>query len=198
MCCAALLLFIAHNRLSAQRDSLKSLAVGIDFISSGNTHGGYLRLFAGVERRRHLFTAGPMIQLGSGYLNGGRISYSRNLSAAPERSRPDKKGRYRYDRVQLNLGTFLQYIHNAPMAPYVIANEELTRRGDKVAFETIRLSTAEIGVGIDLRLNITHHFCWFGMAATSTHYHIQYNPAISRERMALTLGLASGFLYVFE
>jgi hypothetical protein len=182
--------------LPAQKDSLTMVAAGVDYLSSGNTHGGFVRLFGGVERRRNLFAGGPMLQLGSGKLNGVRLTYSRNVSAAPERSRPDPKGRYRYDAVQLNFVAFVQYIHNAPLSPFVEKEEETIARGPKRTFGDVRMSTAETGLGIEFRLNLAHNLSWYNNVCISTHLHTRYDSGLSRGRMAVTLGLASGLLFV--
>jgi hypothetical protein len=198
LCCVFCILFLPELR--AQGDSAARLrrmpAFGLDYISSGNSHGGFLRLFAGFEKRRNLLVAGPLLQLSGGKVNGARISYSRNISAAPHRSPRDDKGRHRYDRVQFNYGLFLQYIHNAALSERVRQSEERISRDSVRNFAAMRMNTLEAGASIELRINLSHNVTWYNSAALSMHHHLKYANGLSRARTAPSLGLSSGFLIV--
>lgn len=183
----------------AQKDSVfpRLFAPGMEYVSSGNTHGGFIRPFCGLEKGRDLFTAGPLFQISAKRLNGVRIHYSRNISAAPMRSKPDPGGNYRFDRIQFGFSAFIQYIHHAGLSRYVRDQEKKVARGEPVDFDKLKLSTLESGAGIELRINLAHNFSWYNCAMVCMHHHLLYTRGISRERTALTLGLASGIVLAF-
>ena len=55
------LITLFGGRLAAQ-DSLTMFAAGTDFLSSGNGHGGFVRVFGGLERKRNLLVRKPLYE----------------------------------------------------------------------------------------------------------------------------------------
>jgi hypothetical protein len=174
------------------------VAVGAEALSSGNCHGLYYRPFAGIERDRNLVSAGPLIHASSGKVRGGRVSYSRNLSGSGNRYQANRSGVLAYDLIQLHLLTHFQYNERLPLSEKVRMEQEIVSRTADIDWKNVTLSTAETGAAIEIRVNLTRLISWRLAAGTAVHYHTKYVEGMSRDRVATTLSLGTGMLFVID
>ena len=182
------LLLIVLNLSTMQfKAQITGFGLGVETLSSGNGHGTFFRPFVGYEQNRNFFSFGPLIHKRTSMIKGVRVGYSRNLSA-------EKPGT-NDERLQLHLLSHVQYNESLPLSCAVEREQTLTSRVADVNFANVTLATAEIGSGIEVRINFSQAFCWRFSAGTAVSYHVKYNKALSRERLAPSLALSTGLIF---
>ncbi len=170
-------------------------AFGVESFSSGNTHGTFFRPYAGIAWGRNFVSAGPMIQKRSNLLKGVKVEYSRNLSGCS----PDTEGAApKCEPIQLNFISYIQYNKHLPMSYYVVQEQQNTSRRADADWNSVLLSTAETGFGMEVRIRITQNITWRNSSTASFHYHLNYVKGLTRERFSPSLGLCTGLLFTIR
>jgi hypothetical protein len=169
--------------------STHRVGLGVEAFSSGNTHGTFYRPYLGWEVGRHFLSVGPLIHKESLMTRGVKIGYSRNMSG------PEDRG-HEFDRLQINLISHFQYSGLLPMSSYVVREQYCTISNPDVPWENIRISTAELGAGFELRMNIGRFVSWRNSSSMAYFYHPKYVRGLSRERCGMSLALSSGLLFI--
>jgi hypothetical protein len=170
--------------------------MGVDLYSSGNGHGIFYSPYVSLHKGRNTFTFGPTIQRTHMTLNGGRVSYSRNLSGNCETFVKDDYYRST-DVIQLNFFCYIQYNQAAYLNNATIDDEKMVSRGLDVDWNKVRYSTVESGTGIEFRININNHLCWKNYIGASVYQHLDYINGMDHEQCASSLTLGTGMRYKF-
>jgi hypothetical protein len=163
-------------------------ALGLEVFSSGNTHGTFYRPYVGWEIGRNFLSAGPLVQKESAMIKGLKIGYSRNMSGPADRD-------IDYDPLQLNLISYIQYSELLPMSARAVQEQYQVNRLPDVRWESVKLSTAELGIGFELRVNLKRYVCWNSACSMATYYHTRYFKGLTSERCGVSLALRTGMLF---
>jgi hypothetical protein len=190
---ATIALFMSVLSAQVHGQEEVSLALGLESASSGNCHGTFYYPSCGFQAGRNLFTVGPLCHKRSSEFRGARFGYSRSLSnTVKDRDHASSIT----DLVQLNVFFYAQYTDNLPLSYYVVRELECVSPTADVDWNKVRLSTAEMGAGIDLRVNITEGVAWRNFVGVALHHHTSYYPGMSRGRTGNSLMLGTGLLIV--
>jgi hypothetical protein len=179
---------IAASSFNLKSQLPSRAALGVEAFSSGNTHGTFYRPYAGWEVGRNFVSVGPLVQKESAMIKGLKIGYSRNMSGPADRDKD-------YDLLQLNLVSYIQYSELLPMSSRAVQEQYQVNRISDVRWENVKLSTAELGIGFELRVNIKRYVCWNNSCSMATYYHTKYFEGLTSERCGISLGLRTGLLF---
>lgn len=192
---ASLLVFVLTSLHSQE---ISRLGLGIESFSSGNTHGTFIRPYTGFEWGKHFVSVGPLIHKRSSMVKGLRAEYSRNLSGQGDKYWRAADGKYHFDLLQINLLAHIQYNGALRMSYNAILEQQRICRVKDINWDQVTLSTAEMGLGCEVRLNITRHITWRNSFSAALHYHTDQVNKLPLPRAGQSLALATGLLFVIE
>lgn len=201
----AFFIMLLSGAISAQRFKPKTktyLGGGIENYSSGNWHGGVVLPYLNLTKGRTSFNAGPIIEHRAKEINGGKISFSYNLSGngKAKSNIDDDEEDAPQDYVQgpsrpllqLNFFCFGQYFHNALISKSACEVESRAANENLTNWNNVRLSTAEGGVGFELYVRFTQRVSWKNFIAGSVYYHTNYIQGMYHEKYSPVLFLGTG------
>ncbi|MCW3075941.1 MAG: hypothetical protein JWO32_550 [Bacteroidetes bacterium] len=170
---------------------------GLESFSSGNCHGTFFSPYLNITKGRKSFSGGPVIQNRSMEINGGKVSYSYNLSGGKKREMDEDELDEVYDPnyksiLQLNMFGFMQYMENSLLSKSASQTEQKTAIETHINWDKARLSTAEAGVGFELYVKLSKRVSWKSYVAGSVYYHVNYIQGMYHERMSSVLVLGTG------
>lgn len=177
---------------------------GIESFSSGNWHGAFFSTYFNLTKGRNSFSAGPVIQRRSGEFSGAKFAYSYNLSGArknknsksfDEDEQPEPEDyvmREKPPLLQLNVFGYSQYINNTLLSRDAYVTEQKAANEVSTDWSSVRLSTAEAGLGFELYVRITKRVSWKNYIAGAVYYHTKYINGMYHERTSPVLMLGTG------
>ena len=171
--------------------------MGVDLCSSGNGHGVFYTPYVSFHKGRNTFILGPTIQSRSMSVNGGKFTYTRNLSGNCQTFVKDNYYNST-DVIQLNFFCYLQYNQSALLSNSTIRDEKMVCRGLDVNWNAVRFSTVETGTGIEFRININNNLCVKNYIGASVYQHLDYIVGMDHEQCASSLTLGTGIRYIFN
>lgn len=186
-----LLMLMSVSPLFSQKikKSPYRLGIGIGSHVSGNAHGSVYDVYGSIYNGNSVFSAGPCIQKRTNSICGARIAYNYMLTGKEDFS----KSRNEFndcEKLQLYFFSYVQYIHNSPLSFNSVTREEITSRFNdnrKVDFDKLKFSTAEVGLGFGLNVNLSKQLVWGNFVGFSTYYHTNYVEGMYAERIAPVL-----------
>jgi hypothetical protein len=172
---------------------------GIGTHISGNAHGNIYDVYGSLYNGKNLISFGPCIQNNSNPLSGARISFSHMLTGQDDLSK-NSITNFEDDKLQLFVFSFCQYLHNAHLSSGAIKQEQLMSRGNEhqLDYNSIKLSTIELGVGFGLNLKLSKKMVWGNYIGISTIYHTNYINGLHTDKIApvLVVGTSFGFNFL--
>jgi hypothetical protein len=181
-----ILTILSLNTQAQQRNYISPLGAGVDIVGSGNAHGAFLAPYLQLNIRRNSFVFSPLIQMRTKEMTGGKISYSRNLSA---RSAGD------LDLFQINIFAYVQHTQNLLLSENTVRDENKMRQKENVQWDKVRYTTSEGGAGIELRINLTSSVCIKNFVGFSVYDHQEYIKVMDHEKTATSLMLGTGIYF---
>jgi hypothetical protein len=182
------LLIIFRAILSSAQ--INKIGGGIEFLSSGNGHGGFSVPYISIERRRNTLMSGLMIR--GGRIRGGKITWLRNLSEEDVVLNDPLNGP---DKFQLNFMSYLEYVCPMEISRKLASQEEMIWRGNGVDYNLVKISTIETGFGIEFRIGLDDWTTIRSFIGWGFYYHPQYvKMDHERSNITLQLGVAINFL----
>lgn len=190
---SAIIFFFIAVTLNAQKlKNNYSIGGGIDVNCTANWHGSlYTPYITGSDRNSEL-SLGAVIQKRTSKVCGGRLSFSTVLST--RYLHDSLLGGYfeQKDVLQINFFSYAQYINNAPLSYSAARLEEKTSRAYETDWNSIKLSTAELGAGIEFQVNITENVAWKSRIGGTVYYHVKYKSGMYHEKIAPILNIGTG------
>jgi len=172
-------------------DKPVKIGCGVEQYVSGNWHGTFYSAYLSVSKGKNVITMGPVIQKRSLMMQGGKIGYQRVITGG-DRFAVDCDGERVDPNLQLNAFGYVQYIKDLPLAYSSIIIEERTNRKSDYNWNKLRLSTAEICMGVELHIKINQNISWKNYFGASVYYHLNYKQGMYQERIAPVLLIGTG------
>lgn len=169
---------------------------GMDMYTSGNAHGTFYSARVHVSRGRSTFSFGPCLQKRLMQVNGIRLNYAYLLTGINEGYDQDEVGENKndpHDILELRLLVSAQYIEKGGLSYKASRVETITNPESKINYNSIRFSTIEGSVCLDLGLNLK----WTRLRAymgAGVFNHFDYMNGMYRPKCAPTLMFGTGFI----
>jgi hypothetical protein len=190
------LLFLLTGKSHAQfRNPEKYHAgTGISTYLTTNGHGAFYSAYVALSKGRSMVTLGPCLQKRTNEIKGGRLSFAFLLAGRPEEDRTEPA----YSEVeegvlQLKFISYMQYLDQAALSYNRAKVETITNREMQIDWNTVKLSTAEVGLGIEIDAKLKY-FTLRNYLTLSVYHHINYIEGMYQERTAPALTIGTGIL----
>jgi hypothetical protein len=170
------------------RSARAGIAVGTS--CSGNGHGTFYTPGLVLGYGRHQLELSAMVHKRSGLTRGGRMYWSYNLTAPRYDS-------FNYERIGLRLISYAQYNDPLPLSYGTVREEQMIRRNEQVDWNSVSLSTAEVGSGVQLSIGLGRHVSWRNYIAAAAYHHLNYSNWMNHPECAVVLSMGSSLKFTF-
>lgn len=194
-----LFLFIQlHSISQKQYHRYTGKEFGVEMIKSGNGHPAQYAPYLGLNSAAHHVLFQLLADARHTELCGGRIYYSRNLSAQTRAVQRNAFSPRFPEPLQLNWFSYFQYNHQTLLSPALIDSELRMSSENRAMWKDVRYNTTEFGSGIEFRLNFNHHFSWRVNIAAAVYKNRNYETGLGHEqsRVCIMYGTALGYSWL--
>ncbi len=194
------LILLINNSLNAQfaqerPHSLFKLGGGVESFISGNGLGTFFSPYLTIGDGINFLSCGPVIQKRSLLMQGAKIGYSRVLTGSPFNSLNSELEKQN-GNLQLNFFCYAQYINQLPLSYVALRTEELMNSKNDLGinrdWNKVKLTTAELCAGFELRIKITRNISWKNYIGASYYQHLNYLQGMYHEKSAIVLAIGTG------
>lgn len=183
------------GKLSAQGEAL-SYGVGAECLSTGNGLGGFSSPYLSLSKNYNQISIGALVQSRNSELQGFRLGYVRNLSGAVPKKERVYPSAPSWDLIEISGLAYFQYCQNSLISKAeAIASERINRRNEPSNFSSLRLNSAEAGIGIELRINVCDRLVWRNYVGAGYYYHLTYKKGLEMDRQGTSLLAGTGLQF---
>ncbi len=172
------------------------LGLGMEMYTSGNAHGTFYSARVNVSRGKSVFSFGPCLQKRVLAVNGIKLNYSYLLTGINEGYDQDEVGENKNDPsdiIELRLLVSLQYISNGALSYKAARVETLTNPESTTNYNSMRLSTIEAAVCLEVDVNLK----WMrirNFMGASVFNHFNYVNGMYRPKCGPALIFGTGII----
>lgn len=170
-------------------------AAGIELTASGNGHGGFYLPYAGFQVGLNALRVGPLVQMCTREMKGGRIAYSFNLTGNKHHRTLNSFSYTRAELLQFNFFSYFQYSHGQKLCQSVIAMEQKIARDKSGKWDNVRYNTSEGGAGFEVAFNFSNQITWRNTVAAAFFYHHNYVRGMDHENAGPALLLSTALQF---
>lgn len=188
-----------YKEVVKSNSSPLKFGIGAETYVSGNAHGAFYSATINLLKKKSIFSLGPCLQNRSLELNGLKFGYSVSLSGSKSKDRYDEdelkemEKDTRPDILELRLGFYTQYTHNAKLSDNASRVETITNPESKINYYQARFSTIEIVVCPELIINVKN-IKLRTYAGFTTFYHLKHMDHMYRPKFSPALVFGAGIL----
>jgi len=180
---------VIKGHLTAQITSKSPyvLSTSIGSHVSGNAHGAIFGADLGLYNGKNAFFLGACVQKRSMTLSGASFNYMRILTGKEDHSSVGPDYPYNDSKLQLFFYSRLVYLNNTSLSFNDVKKEEtLIKKQSETPskYDEIKLSTAEISVGVGLNFKLSKNIVWANYIGFGTYYHLNYKPGMYTDKAA--------------
>jgi hypothetical protein len=190
-----LLILLAGKGHAQYRNAEKYQAgTGISTYLTTNGHGTFYSAYLALSKGRSMVTLGPSFQKRSSEIKGARLSFAFLLAGRPEEDMTEPTfNEVETGVLQLKFISYVQYLDQASLSYNRAKVETITNREMQLDWNTVKLSTAEAGLGIEIDAKLKY-FTLRNFLTLSVYHHINYIEGMYQERTAPALTIGTGIL----
>lgn len=162
---------------------VKLWGAGIEYYYSVNGHGAFISPHVSYSSGKHQLKLGPTLHKRSMHLKGAKLSYSYLLAGMDGEEkfnssfRENKNGTWR-----VNLYSYLQFVDYTTLS-YDRAKEETMLSADSTMdWNSVKLSTAEGGVGAEVDVKLLNYFLLRGYVGFTVYSHLNYPTGMYQDK----------------
>jgi hypothetical protein len=174
-----LALLIFCKSLFSQTNASKTFhyGLGAEYYLSGNSHGGFYSGYFSLSRGKSAFTIGPVIHKRSLKMQGAKLGFSYKLVGLDPEDKSLNTG-----SVGLKLFSYIQYVDMLPLSYNAVLSENIVHNDYSTDWNKVKLSTGEIGLGMELHVRIAKAVTWRNFLGLSAFYHFNTVEGMYNER----------------
>jgi hypothetical protein len=174
------------------KGSAQNIGMGVETNISSNGHGTYYSGYISLNKGKGSVKLGACIQQRGMKMNGLRLGYSLKLAGLDQETTTALYDDLPNGSVVLNAFSYAQYLNDASLSSRRAKVESLTQLEGNRNWNTVKMSTAEAGIGIELTVKLSDWVQLRNFISLSGYYHVDYIQGMYQERMMPVINIGTG------